>query len=93
MAPAIELKTMANVVDRSSNGLSGALSSTIMNGRGQAGNIIVDARGQLGMTPEIAQRGINRAFGADNLTGSKIQSLHPMEQFMCRGCRNERLAF
>ena len=44
-----------------------------MNGRGQSGNIIVDARGQAGMTAEIAERGIGRAFGADD--AGKIQSV------------------
>jgi hypothetical protein len=71
----IELKTMTNVVDQTANGLSGALSSTIMKARGQSGNIIVDARGQAGMTREIAERGIIRAFGNDDRTGSKIQSV------------------
>jgi filamentous hemagglutinin len=69
----IELKTMTNVTNQTSDGLSSALSSTIMNARGQSGNIVVDARGQAGMTREIAQRGIGRAFGADN--ESKIQGV------------------
>jgi len=33
-----------------------------MDARGQSGNIIIDARGQAGMTPEIAERGIARAL-------------------------------
>ncbi|HEX8988567.1 MAG TPA: hypothetical protein VF816_11445, partial [Rhodocyclaceae bacterium] len=70
-----ELKTMSNVVNQSSDGLSKALSSTIMDARGQSGNIIIDARAQPGMTSEIAQRGAIRAFGADNKDGSKIQSI------------------
>ena len=46
-----------------------------MNGRGQALDIIVDARNQAGITEEIAARGIRRAFGADNKTGGKILSI------------------
>jgi hypothetical protein len=71
----VELKTMTNVVNQTSDGLSKSLSSTIMNARGQSGNIIIDARGQAGMTPEIAERGIGRAFGNDSQSGSKIQSV------------------
>jgi filamentous hemagglutinin len=61
----IELKTMTNVTNQTSDGLSKALSSTIMNARGQSGNIVVDARGQAGMTREIAERGVIRGLNAD----------------------------
>lgn len=44
-----------------------------MDARGQSGNIIIDARNQPGMTAEIAERGANRAFGADSSAG--IQSI------------------
>jgi filamentous hemagglutinin len=70
-----ELKTLSGVVNQTSDGLSSALSNRIMNGRGQSGNIIVDARTQPGMTAEIAERGIIRAFGKDNITGAKIQNI------------------
>jgi filamentous hemagglutinin len=46
-----------------------------MDGRGQSGNIIVDARSQKGMNIEAAEMAVNRAYGADNKTGSKIQNL------------------
>ena len=46
-----------------------------MSGRGQARNVIVDARGQPGMTKEFAQRGIDRALGADRLAGNKLESV------------------
>ncbi len=46
-----------------------------MQGRGQASHILVDARNQVGMTKEIAERGIDRAFGADRATGDKIDSI------------------
>jgi Possible hemagglutinin (DUF637)/Pre-toxin domain with VENN motif/Contact-dependent growth inhibition CdiA C-terminal domain len=68
-----ELKTMSSVVDTTSNGLSGAISSTAMNARSQSGNIIIDARNQGGMTVGIAERGVIRAFGADK--DAAIQSI------------------
>ena len=70
-----ELKTMTSVGNQTSDGLSSAISTTAMNARAQSGNIIIDARGQAGMTSEIAQRGINRAFSADSRTGAKIESI------------------
>ncbi|WP_175950735.1 hemagglutinin repeat-containing protein [Burkholderia sp. BCC0405] len=70
-----ELKTMTDVAKQTSDGLSSALSSTAMSARGQSGDIIIDARDQAGMTVDIAQRGINRAFSADTKSGSKIQSI------------------
>jgi hypothetical protein len=68
-----EYKTVSGVRDTSSDGLSDAISSRIMDGRGQAGSIIVDARPQAGMTEEIALRAIRRAYGADGL--AKIKSI------------------
>jgi hypothetical protein len=70
-----ELKTVGSVKNTTSNGLSAAISSRIMDGRGQAAHIIVDIRGQAGITEEIAKRGIIRAYGADAAKGSKIQSI------------------
>lgn len=70
-----ELNTMMNVTNPTSDKLSAALSSTIMNARGQSGNIIVDARNQAGMTAEIAERGIIRALSRDTASGSKIQGV------------------
>ena len=70
-----ELKTVSGVVDETADGISGAIANRVMNGRGQAEHIVVDVRGQAGISDEIAQRGIRRAFGADNLTGGRIQSI------------------
>ena len=70
-----ELKTVSGVVDQTSDGISGAIANRVMNGRGQAVDIVVDLRHQAGVTEDIAQRGVRRAFGADNLTGGKIQSI------------------
>ncbi len=46
-----------------------------MAARGQSANIIIDARGQAGMTADIAQRAVIRAFGVDNRTGATIQTI------------------
>ena len=70
-----ELKTLSGVVDETADGISGAIANRVMNGRGQATDIIVDARNQAGITGEIARRGVRRAFGADNKTGGKITSI------------------
>lgn len=39
--------------------------ASILDGAGQAPNIIVDLRQQAGMTQELAQRAVRRAYGAD----------------------------
>ena len=70
-----ELKTLSGVAKQTPDGLSSATASRIMDGRGQATQITVDARGQAGMTRDIAERGIRRAYGADNKLGGKIQSI------------------
>lgn len=62
-------------IEQTSDAISKAISSRIMDGRGQATHIIVDVRGQAGMTESIARRAIRRAYGADNPNGGKIQSI------------------
>jgi len=71
----IELKTLSGVADTSADGISKAIARRVMDGRGQSTDIVVDARGQAGITQEIAERGIRRAYGADNVTGGKITSI------------------
>jgi filamentous hemagglutinin len=70
-----ELKTISGVANQTSDGLSAAMANRIMDGRGQASHILVDVRGQPGMTQEIAERGVRRAYGADNRSGARIQSI------------------
>ena len=70
-----ERKRLGAVEDESSNGISSAISNRVMNARGQAVDIIIDARQQNGMTSAIAERGIARAYGQDRRTGSKIESI------------------
>jgi hypothetical protein len=70
-----ELKTLSGVASPSADNISKAIANRVMNGRGQATDIVVDARAQAGITEAIAERGIRRAYGADNLTGGKITSI------------------
>jgi hypothetical protein len=67
-----ELKTVSNMT---TSDLSGRLSSRIMDGRGQATHIIIDARNQAGMTQELAERGVRRAYGRDNQLGGTIMQI------------------
>lgn len=60
-----ELKTVRYIQSPTSEGVSKSISKTILRGRGQARNVIIDARKQPGMTTAIAERSIGRAFGAD----------------------------
>ncbi len=66
-----ELKTVSGVQKTDTDGLSSAISSRVMDGRGQAGDIIVDARQQQGMTRAIGERAAGRAYGADNASGKR----------------------
>jgi hypothetical protein len=70
-----EYKTLSGVENPTADSLSAAEASRIMDARGQSSHIIVDVRGQQGVTREIAERGVARAYGADNVTGAKIQSI------------------
>ncbi len=70
-----EYKAISGVQDATSDGISQAIARRVMDGRGQALHIIVDARGQSGITAEIAERGVRRAYGADNATGGRIRSI------------------
>lgn len=74
-----EFKNISGVANQSSEGLSDALASRAMDARSQAPHMIINTTGQLGMTQEIAERGIKRAYGADNRsessTGQKIKSI------------------
>ena len=72
-----ELKTISDITSRDP---SGAVARRIMDGRGQAGHIIVDLRGQSGMTEELAGRAAARAYGADNRTGSRLQNIRLIGQ-------------
>jgi Contact-dependent growth inhibition CdiA C-terminal domain len=58
----VELKTISNVT---SSDMSGAISSRIRDGAGQAPNIIVDLTSQVGVNEEIAIRAAQRALGSD----------------------------
>jgi Contact-dependent growth inhibition CdiA C-terminal domain len=68
-----ELKTVSNVKRTDADGLSKSISSTIGDARSQSSRVIIDARGQVGMTREAADQAVRRAFGADS--SEKIKSI------------------
>lgn len=70
-----ELKSISNITSQDP---SGALARRILDGAGQAPNIIADLRRQAGMTEELAQRAIRRAYGADR--AGRIQSVRLIGQ-------------
>jgi Contact-dependent growth inhibition CdiA C-terminal domain len=65
-----ELKTIENLKKVDANGLSKGISSRILEAGGQASEVILDVSNQSGMTKEIAERGISRAFGRLRELGS-----------------------
>ena len=64
-----ELKTVSGVKRTDEEGLSSAISSRILDARGQARDIVVNAKDQAGMTRDVAERAIKRALGADEKRG------------------------
>ena len=70
-----ELKTISNVKNTTGDGISGAIASRAMDARGQATTVTIDLSQQEGVTQEIAERGVARAFGADNKDGAKIEQI------------------
>lgn len=70
-----ELKSISNIT---SPDPSGALGRRILDGAGQAPNIIADVRQQAGMTEELARRAARRAYGADQ--GGRMQNIRLIGQ-------------
>ena len=70
-----ELKSISNITSQDP---SGALARRILDGAGQAPNIIADLRRQAGMTEELALRAVRRAFGADR--AGRVQSVRLIGQ-------------
>jgi hypothetical protein len=73
----VELKSIFNIApqNQTPDRLSSKVADRIMSGRGQSDNIIADARKQAGMTKEIAERAIRRAYGIDNRDKRSIKSI------------------
>jgi len=87
---ATELKTVSNLTGKD---LSASLARRIVDGAGQASNIIIDGRGQAGLTPDLARRAIARAFGADarllsvRILGEGFDIVVPrVGRRICRSC-------
>lgn len=58
-----ELKTVSNVKKTDADGLSAKLSQRIGEASSQAPNVILDVSDQAGMTKDIAERAVKRAYG------------------------------
>lgn len=65
----VELKTLENIANQTSDGLSGAISSRVLDARGQSGHVVIDGTTQPGLTEAIAERAVSRAYGADRTQG------------------------
>lgn len=65
-----ELKTIQDITSKDP---SGALGRRILDGAGQASHIIADVQEQAGMTRELAERAVRRAYGADK--AKRIQQI------------------
>jgi len=59
----VEFKYVSNLAGKDAERLSKGLCGRILDGRSQAAKIVVDVTDQPGMTKEIAERAIKRAFG------------------------------
>lgn len=71
-----ELKTVSNITKTDADGLSAKLSQRIGEADSQASHVILDVSNQPGMTKEVAERSINRAFGKQRrLAGDKLQEV------------------
>ncbi len=71
----IELKTLENPQDMSSNGLSARISRLILNARSQAEDVAIDTTAYPQVTPEVANRGILRAINAIKDLGKPVSSI------------------
>ncbi len=71
-----ELKNVSNIKKTDPDGLSAKLSQRISEATSQGSNVIIDATEQPGMTKDVAELGIKRAFGHwDRLKSSRITNV------------------
>ncbi len=66
----IEFKYVSDLKGTNADKLSGGLSRRILDGKSQASKVALDVSDQAGMTKEVAQRAIKRAFGNLNDRGA-----------------------
>ena len=66
----VEFKYVSEISGTTADKLSKGLSGRILDGGSQAAKVALDVTDQAGMTKEIAERGINRAFGRLREMGS-----------------------
>jgi Contact-dependent growth inhibition CdiA C-terminal domain len=71
-----EFKHVSDLKGTNADKLSGGLSRRILDGGSQAPKVTLNVTDQVGMTKEIAERAISRAFGNQNFRGSdKIKEI------------------
>jgi Contact-dependent growth inhibition CdiA C-terminal domain len=71
-----EFKYVSDLKGTNADKLSGGLSRRILDGGSQAPRVTLDVSKQTGMTKEIAERAVSRAFGNQNFRGSdKIKEI------------------
>ena len=72
----VEFKYVSDLKGVTANKLSARLSGRILEGGSQASKVTLDVTDQAGMTKEIAERAVSRAFGNQTFRGSdKIQEV------------------
>ena len=72
----VEFKYVSDLKGTNADKLSGGLSRRILDGGSQASKVSLDVTDQAGMTKDIAERGIMRAFGNQNVRGTdKLQEV------------------
>ncbi|MGI9056290.1 MAG: hypothetical protein ACR2F2_10875 [Pyrinomonadaceae bacterium] len=60
----VEFKHISDLKGTNADKLSGGLSRRILDGKSQASKVSLDVSNQVGMTKEIAERSVDRAYGA-----------------------------
>lgn len=72
----VEFKYVSDLKGTDVDTLSGGLSRRILDGGSQASKVTLNVTDQAGMTKEIAERAVNRAFGNQRFRGvDKIQEV------------------
>ncbi len=78
----VEFKNISDLKGITADKLSARLSGRILDGGSQASKVTLNVMNQAGMTKEIAERAVNRAFGNQRRRGSEaIQEVRIFEGF------------
>lgn len=80
-----ELKTVSKIEGTTVDKMSGSLGRRILDGAGQGKHIIADVTSQPGITQEIAERAVRRAYGAERINAAKLGVPPRIEQIRIIG--------